>query len=348
MPRDGAHEVREYLGTATRAPSSDDSVTSNPRIAWRASLGRGTVGAAAIGERVSAVATVDRFVYAFDTRTGQPFWRYRGEGPFGAGPAMSGGRIVAASEGHDGTLAAIDVFTGKRLWRRSIGDVAAPLAIADGAVYGATQADGLAFAVAVADGRVLWRRRTGPSRAGPLVVGRYVTIATLTDTLVILDRFSGATVTFAALGASSIAPLARANDSTAVLASPAGIVMAITVPSGRVQWRVGTGEAVAGAPAIARDTVFALTNGCELWMIPLAAPDEAAAAPLDCVASTGPLVVRGGVLVATIGGEVVLFDRRSRTRLWSRHLGSEIRHPPIVLNGQVVVAPSLGNVVSLR
>jgi len=286
-------------------------------------------------------------VYAIDTRTGRLFWRYHGDSPYGVGPVMGDGRIFAASEGPDGKLTAIALQNGKKRWQARIGDVGAPLALGDSAVYVVTQT-GFAIAFRARDGRRLWQRLVGPSRSGPLVVGGRIAIVTLTDTLALLDASTGASVSRTGLTTSTLAPLAAADDSTIVLASPDGAVLAIALPSGRPRWRVATGAPIFGAPAAVGDTVFALTNRCTLWTIPLRAPAAADSAGLGCITVAGPAVVRGGVLVATVAGEVIYFDRAARRTVWTRQIKGELRHPPAIRNGQIIVAPSIGDVVSFR
>jgi outer membrane protein assembly factor BamB len=324
-----------------------ERVDSAPASVWRAAAGRGTVGAPAVGDRVTVVATVDRWVYALDTRTGQLFWRYRGEGPYGAGPVMAAGRVFAATEGREGKLTAIALASGRRRWQANVGDVAAPLALGDSTVHGATQ-QGVAFAFRADNGRRLWTRTVGPTRSGPLLLARAVVYATLTDSLVVLDAATGAALGRGSLPVSSAAPLARLDDSTAVLASPSGRVLAVAVPSGRVRWEVSTREPVYGSPVVMGDTVYALTNRCTLWVIPVTAPTSAASTSLGCVSEAAPAIVQGGVLVATVRGEVIYYSRDNGRKVWTRSVRGELRHPPAVRNGQIVVAPILGPVVSFR
>jgi hypothetical protein len=111
---------------------------------------------------------------------------------------------------------------------------------------------------------------------------------------------------------------------------------------------VKTGSAVVGAPVVARDTVFALTSRCTLWTIPAGDAAATDTAAIGCVTAAGPTVLRGGVLVATVEGELTYYDRVAKRRVWTEQLQSEIRHPAIVHNQQIVVAPTLGNVVSFR
>ncbi|MGI9076361.1 MAG: PQQ-binding-like beta-propeller repeat protein, partial [Gemmatimonadaceae bacterium] len=306
-----------------------------------------------------------------DSRSGQTYWRHRGEAPFGTGPLMADGRIYAATEGRAGTLVALDLYNGKRRWRTFVGDVAAPLVLRDSVIYGATHINGRAFAVNATTGRMLWSREIGPSLSGPLLTDdERVVVATLTDTLFVLSAITGAVSTRHPLTASTTSALLLANDSTVVLTSPSGHVTAITIGSkyGHAsglregdssisrrtakplfsQWNIPTSSPVLGAPIVWSDTVFALTASCDFWTIPVAVPAAARQLKLSCSTVAAPTLVRDGVLVATVRGEVALFDRQSGVRLWDRQVGSELRHPPLLRNSQIIVAPILGNIVSLR
>jgi len=347
VPADADPDVPDYLGDVRRAPSAEEVIDTAPARVWSADVGRGSVGAPAVGDRVTAVTTVDRWVYALDTRTGRTFWRYRGDAPYGAGPAIGDGRVYVASEGRDGRLTALSLRDGKRRWRVRVGDVAGPIVLHEGTVYGATQ-DGTAFAYAAADGQRRWTRSVGPTRSSPLVAGSRLAIVTLTDSLIVLEAASGAVLGRSGLPSSTLAPLALIDDSTLAMASPAGGLLAVGVPGGRVRWHIPTGAPIFGAPSVWRDTVFALTNRCTLWAVPAANPAGADTAAIGCVAVAGPTIVRDGVLVAAVGGEVIYFDRRRRRRVWSRAVQGELRHPPIVRRQQIVVAPASGAVVSFR
>lgn len=347
VPNQGMNEVREYLGVPSRAPSADEEVSSDPVVVWRAEAGRGFVGVPAVGDRVTVVASVDRWVYALDTRTGQLFWRFRGDAPFGVGPLINEGLVYVASEGSEGRITAIRLATGKKVWQTLVGDVASPLAVRDTLIYGATHR-GVAFALGVEKGRTVWSREIGGTRSGPLVSGEHLVLVTLTDSVFVLNRRTGSVVSRVSLSTSTLAPLALASDSVAVLSSPAGSVIAITIPAGTVRWSVETGAPVIGSPAVARDTVFAVTNGCSLWSIPLNSPSTAEHADLACGTVAASTLLRNGLLVATVGSDIVLFNRRTRERVWSHALPNPLRHPPIVRNQRIVLAPTVGKVVSLR
>jgi hypothetical protein len=347
VPRAGVNEVPEYLGSPTRTPHELERLDSVPELAWASPTGRGVTGAPAVGERVTVITSVDRWVYALDTRSGALFWRYRAQDAVGVGAVMGGDAVYVATEAGDGFVTSIDLHTGKRRWQVRAGLISAPLVLRDTTLYAVTNA-GLLLALDTHSGATRWSRVAGSSRAGPLVTTTFIAVPSLSDSLFVFAIEGGRALTRVAMPAGVSAPLAMIRDSLVVGASPAGGVFALTLPQGAVAWRVDTRDPVPGAPAVHGDTVFAITNACALWQIPVSAPAAASTLSLDCRTRTGPTILRDGVLVATIAGDLLFHERSGRSRQWTLSVGGDLRHPPIVQHGQIVIAPALGDVVSFR
>jgi outer membrane protein assembly factor BamB len=259
-----------------------------------------------------------------------------------------GGRVFVASEGTGGRVTALRLTDGGRIWQTLVGDVSTPLSLRDSSVYGVNDA-GEAFALGVAHGHLSWKRTVGPSRSGPLVMGRHIVIATLRDSLIVLDRESGVVRVSFALRVPTAAPLALLDDSTVVIASPQGAIDALSISTGRVQWSVDVGEPVPGSPVVDGDTVFALGGSCTLIRVPRHAPrvPRRDRSP-QCVSVAAPLVLRDGVLVATVGGDITYLSRASGVASWTKRTGGTIRHPPVVLDRQVVLATLGGEIFGFR
>jgi len=348
VPDEIPAEAREYLLTSSRAPSAGETIAPEPRLVWRANVGRGVKGLPAVTSRVTLVTTTDRWVYALDTRTGEMFWRRRGDGAYSIGPVVGRGRVFVASEGTGGRVTALRLADGRRMWQTSVGDVSAPLVLRDSVLYGVTD-DGITFAIARTDGRVLWRRTAGPSRSGPVVTESFVAISTLRDTLVVLNRETGTMVSASRLPSATAAPGALMDDSTLVLTSPGGAIYAVHVPSGGVRWSVDTGEPVPGGAVAHRDTVFALGGSCTLFRVRRHAPTslERTMVP-GCITTATPLVTRDGVLVATLSGVLMHISRATGARTWIQRIGGALRHPPVVVDRQIILATLGGEVFAFR
>jgi outer membrane protein assembly factor BamB len=348
VPRDLPVEAREYLLTPTRAPSAGETIDGEPRLVWRATVGRGVASLPAVSSRVTLVTSTDRWVYAIDTRSGATFWRRRGDGAFASSPVAAGGRVFVASEGTGGRVTAMRLTDGGRIWQTTVGDVSTPLVLRDSVLYGVND-EGDAFALGAARGNLLWERATGPARGGPLVTSGRIVFATLRDSLLVLDRHSGAVVGAFRLQSPTVAPLALLDDSTAVVTSPEGAIDAVHIGSGRVRWSVRTGEPIPGSAVVHGDTVFALGGSCTLIRVPRHAPDvpRRDVRP-SCVTVAAPLLLRDGVLVATVSGDVTYISRASGAAVWTRRTGGVIRHPPVVLDRQIVLATLGGEIFGFR
>ena len=348
VPRDLPVEAREYLLTPTRAPSAGETIDGEPRLVWRATVGRGVASLPAVSSRVTLVASTDRWVYAIDTRSGATFWRRRGDGAFASSPVAAGGRVFVASEGTGGRVTAMRLTDGGRIWQTTVGDVSAPLTLRDSVVYGVND-HGDAFALGAARGNVLWRRAVGPSRGGPLVTSGRIVFATLRDSLIVLERQSGTVVAAFRLHSPSAAPLALLDDSTAVVTSPEGSIDALHIGNGGVRWSVRTGEPIPGSAVVHGDTVFAVGGSCTLIRVPRHAPDVPRRDVIpNCVTVAAPLLLRDGVLVATVSGDVSYISRASGAAVWTRRTGGVVRHPPVVLDRQIVLATLGGEIFGFR
>lgn len=348
VPRDLPVEAREYLLTPTRAPSAGETIDGEPQLVWRATVGRGVSSLPAVSSRVTLVTSTDRWVYAIDTRSGTTFWRRRGDGAFATAAVAAGGRVFVASEGTGGRVSALRLTDGGRIWQTTVGDVSTPLALRDSTLYGVND-EGEAFALGASRGNLVWRRDSGPSRGGPLVTSGRVVIATLRDSLIVLDRQSGVIVGAFRLPAPTVAPLALLDDSTAVISSPEGSIHALHIGTGSVRWSVRTGEPIPGSPVVHSDTVFALGGSCTLIRVPRHAPDvpRRDVTP-NCVTVAAPLLLRHGVLVATVSGDVTYISRATGGAVWTRSTGGTIRHPPVVLDRQIVLATLGGEIFGFR
>lgn len=348
VPRDLPVETREYLLVATRAPSATESIDDAPQLVWRARAGRGMSSLPSVSSRVTLVTSTDRWVYALDTRSGAVFWRRRGDGPFAAGAVAGGGRVFVASEGTGGRVTAFRLADGGRIWQTLVGDVSSPFTLRDSLLYGVND-EGVAFALGAARGNTIWKRSIGPSRSGPLVTADRIVVATLRDSLIVLDRERGTIVGTFRLPAATVAPLALLDDTTIVLSSPEGSVHAVHFSSGRVRWSVQAGEPVPGSPVVHGDTVFALGGSCTLIRVPHHAASVVRRDSLpDCVTVAAPLVMRDGVLVATVSGSIKYLSRATGAVTWTRRVGGTLRHPPVVRDRQIVLATLGGEIFGFR
>jgi outer membrane protein assembly factor BamB len=334
------------LGSSTRAPSADQRVPVEPSLWWRANVKRAAAGPPALGERVLAVATVDRALTLLEWDTGETVWRRNLGAPATGAPLLVGDRVYVATTARQGRVHAFGLRRGNRAWEARVGPLVPPLAVSPGAVYVGTER-GVVQALDAARGGRRWTRRLGGVlRCGPVDVGDALFVAT-DDSLFLLAQRDGAVLARRAAPATVIAPPAWRDD-TLVIASPDGVIAGLARADLATLWTVPTdhGDPVFGGPALARDTAFAITLGGTLWRIPLAAPDQAVRVPLGVTVRAPAAPTADGVLIGTTAGEVLLVRGDSAER--RARVDGPVEQPPIVKDGVLLVIDGKGRVMTWR
>ncbi len=174
-------------------------------------------------------------------------------------------------------------------------------------------------------------------------------MATTSDTLYLIDRQAGIVRSRLKLPGAVLATPAT-DGRRAYLATTSGRIIALDLATWTVAWDRAAGDAVYGAPALARDTLFVLARDGRLWTIPVDTPDAATSHTLDIVATAGPtpLAPGAGVLVGSVSGEILLVDGASGTIRWRAQVAGPIEEPPLVRDRQVVVVAGRGNIHTYR
>ncbi len=345
------------IATARVGPDRDEarpdifareSLAAAPQPLWRTGAGRAVRGSPAIGTRVIAVGTSDRNVVLLDRATGEQIWRQRVSGPVAGGPLLAGDLLYVATQAvPDGRVLALRLTTGKVKWRASTGGVTAPLARMGDLVLAVTDG-GDVIALDAATGEQRWRRslRRG-ARATPVPTAEGIVVATLGDSLYLLDSATGAVRAHRATPGAVLGTPA-ADGHRLFLATTAGRLLALELPTLAVQWERPLDDAVFGALALVGDTLYALSARGTLWRVPLDAPDRARSVALGVPATAGPTPIAGGVLIASVAGEVLFVDAASDSVRWRTKRRGPIEEPPLVRDRQLILITGDGTVEAFQ
>lgn len=341
-----------YLGTAQHDASAAETLSADPRPRWHTTIGRAIRGCPAVGEGVIAVGTADRQAALLDRATGKILWRTQLKGTVRAGPLLDRDRLYVATEmSPEGRVYALNLKDGRVLWSTRVGGVEASLALDHSALFAVTES-GVVLQLAITDGKVIWRHQLpGAVRAPPVPTLHGLAVATTADTLFLLDRANGEVLHRVAtpgtvLGGPALGP----DGHDLYFGTMGGRVVAMHLPELSTSWELDAGDAVLGAPAVSRDTVFALARNGTLWFIPRAdgAGGGARSLSLGLVATAGPTPLARGILAASVSGEVVLVDPVSGAIAWRVQLDGPIEQPPLVRDGDLVVVGGRGDIHMFR
>ncbi|HET7248476.1 MAG TPA: PQQ-binding-like beta-propeller repeat protein [Gemmatimonadales bacterium] len=336
------------LGSPRHDASSSESLAADPQPLWRAAAGRAVRGGPAIGASVVAVGTSDRSVVLFDRKSGERLWRHHVPGTVAAGPLIAGAAVYVATQAvPDGRVLALRLKTGVPLWSVRTGGVSAGLALADSTIIAATDR-GVVVALDARTGERRWERTIGRGiRAAPVVAPLGIAVATIADTIYLLDPGTGAI--HARLATPGTIVGSPAADGKRLFAgTTAGHLMAIALPDLTVLWDRPVGDAVYGAPALSGDTLYAITDSGTLWRVPLAAAESARSFALGIPATAGPTPLANGVLVAGLTGEILLVDATTGAVRWRTRRRAPIEASPIVKDRELYLVTGNGVVEAYR
>lgn len=191
-------------------------------------------------------------------------WAFRTAWPV-AYPVVAGGRVLA----RDPDPLAVAAEDGTELWRLSLDGARthAPLAFADGRVFGATEG-GQVRAVDAADGTELWRREFDATFLGaPSVESDGVHVSASDGTVYALaaadggDRWRYAPETPPDRLEGLETTRTVAADGTVYLAGYDAVLRALDAVDGTERWRFDAGALVYAPPAIADGTALVCTLG---------------------------------------------------------------------------------------
>jgi outer membrane protein assembly factor BamB len=236
-----------------------------------------------------------------------PAWRASiGEGggyraKITAQPVVAGGRVFTMDS--DALVAAFDLATGRRVWRRETQDdknrstnVGGGIAVVDGVVYATTgRADVLALDAGT--GTIRWRKSLGvPVRSAPTVAEGHLYATTIDDKLVGLNAATGDRLWAYQASASATTLLGQSapavSEGLVVAGFGSGDLVAVRTDSGALAWTDSL------ASARGRNSL------------------------VDLSAISGmPVVDQGRVFAIGVGGLLVSLDLRSGRRLWEREVG---------------------------
>lgn len=341
-----------YLGSPAHDMSAAIRIDAAPKPGWHASPGREIRGAPAAGKGVLAVGTTDKLVVLLGTDSGQVLWDRRVSGTIRSGPLLTDSLVyVATEESPSGRVYALEMRTGKVVWDTKTGGVAAAMALTRDRLFAGTES-GIVIALDPDTGGILWRRRvSGAVRAAPVPTTAGLLVITTSDSLYLLDPASGAVRRRAAAPGPVLAtPATDGAGAHVYLGTVTGMLADLDPATLDTVWTRNVGAGIYGAPAIARDTLFALTRAGRLVSVPLATPAALHQVDLDLVAVAGPTPLANGVLVADVGGVVRCVDPGTGAEHWRVTLpgGGRIDEPALVWEGLLILIGSRGRVVSFQ
>jgi len=299
--------------------------------AWKTLLGDFVTAPLAQDSRRVYVATRDGAVRALDQATGAVAWK--AEGLPGRLSAADG---ILLARGEDGTLWSLQPRTGAVRWKTETGVTGALPAVVDGD-RALVAGRGLA-AVDLASGRVLWNDASGAdTTTPPVATGSRLFAGESDGTLRCRDRATGSSLwTLRTSGALLAPPLVDQARRRLYLGTTDKRILQVSLDKGKSGWAWRVGADIGHAGLLLPNQVLFASFDAVLYSLRRGG-NLAWRAGLPSRPLSAPLPVGGQVLVACLENELVAFDLDTGASAGSLRTSAEIRTPPLLAGGYVVV-----------
>jgi alpha-amylase len=158
---------------------------------WKYHTNGTIISSPVVADGIVLFGSSDGFAYALDAGTGKVKWMYVAEGNIVSSPAVADGVVYIGSESEQRSLHAVDLQTGKAIWKTPAGSIISSLAVKDGVIYGAS-VTGTLFAGKVEDAIPLWsNERMGVVISSPAITDELVIYGDMEGKIYAVDRQSG-------------------------------------------------------------------------------------------------------------------------------------------------------------
>jgi outer membrane protein assembly factor BamB len=300
---------------------------------WTVQVGTGMEGdLASDGPRVY-LTTREGTVRAFEQGTGREAWRAEATSRRSLS-ARPGAVVVRDLEG---TASALDPRDGRTLWTAATG-VKGDLgpAFSDDLVYVA--GEGL-VALQLSTGQLAWSASDGrPVSAPPVVIGSCLLVGESDGVLRCRDPRSGASRWTLRTGSALLAPPAADRDGHLVLGTTDRRILSIDALKGKERWQWKVGADVERPAAASGNRVFVAAFDAVLYALDAGNGNLAWRTPLPSRPLSGPMVIRGMILVACHENEILGFEPRTGKRVGGLKTRELLRTAPLLRGDRLFVA----------
>ena len=290
---------------------------------------------------IAYIADLDS-VYAIDTRTGEPQWKYRNPEGFDASPLIFGSKLYVGDA--DGTMHSLDAATGELVWKFGTGSAIFSAANAvDGLVVFAGE-DGTVFALQPTSGKLVWKANPGTQlKCAPAISGKRVVVAGCDSQLYVLDLETGKELLAADIeGPTGASPAVR--DGLVYFGTLNGL-LCVEIDTGKIRWRYEgkeLGQLARSSVAVTEDRVIVAGDGKAVVAIDIGTGEAIWRYVAKAGFESSPVVVDDHVLIGSKDGRLYVLDEKTGEAKLVYETGSSLIGSVAVADGQLLLAGAEG------
>ena len=337
-----------FHGNPAQTGVAAEKLPDTLEIRWQTKLKRGIGSTAAIVDGVVYIGCYDEHLYAFDLKTGEQKWAFKG-GSFKAAPSVDKGAVYIGDE--DGVFYCVDAAKGTERWKYETDFTITGGAGFFGDLVLFAAHDSTLYALDRAKGTLAWKYKTkqGPIYGSAIIAGDQTFVAGCDSMLHIVSAKDGKGIAQLELsGQSGSTPAFR--DGKLYVPNMGSEVQAIDLAKQKIVWSFTPDpqQGFNSSAAVTDKRVFAggdegnvhaidAAKGTELWKF------ETNKGRIE----SSPVVAGNRVYVGTTSGSLFVLDADKGTLVQELKLGRAIVGSPAVSDGCLVIGTTDGKLYCL-
>lgn len=341
-PRPSAGDWLMGGGGPARTGAAPEELAPPLAPVWALDItgGAGRGGVAVLDTLVLAV-NLRGELYAAGLRSGKRIgWVDLAEGFEGA-PAVDERGVVLASAATNESLQSFDLVTGKREWRKAVGEIEASPLLYRNRVYAATLRGSLVCLLR-SDGTELWRfdlpdnEHLKGIRSSPAADSGVVVFGADDGCVYGLDALSG-TLRWQVCGEAAVTAPVAVDGGLVFAASRDGLLRAIDLHTGSLRWEERLGSELFGGPAVRADLVAIGTTDRRMLALDPATGRRLWETPLEGGVNSEPVLSGGFVYAGTLTKKLYALNASDGKAVWKVDTPGRIKTTPVVVRGTLLV-----------
>ena len=337
-----------FRGNPAQTGVTAEKLPDKLDIRWQTKLKRGIGSTAAIVDGIIYIGCYDEHLYAFDLKTGDQKWMFKG-GSFKAAPSFYQGAIYIGDE--DGTFYCVDAAKGAERWHFET-----DFTITGGANFAGNLVlfaahDSTLYALDRDKGKLAWKYKTkqGPIYGSTVIADNQTFVAGCDSMLHIVSVKDGKGIAQIELSGQSGSTTAF-RDGTLYVPNMGSEVQAIDLAKQKIIWSFAPNpvQGFNSSAAVTDKRVFVggdegnvhaidAVKGTEIWKF------ETNKGRIE----SSPVVAGNRVYVGTTSGDLFVLDTDKGTKIQEMKLGRGIVGSPAVSDGCLVIGTTDGKLYCL-
>jgi outer membrane protein assembly factor BamB len=315
---------------------------------WSVHTGDSIESAPAVADGVVYVGSMDEHLYAFDLKTGQEKWKYKG-GPFKAPPSVHDGKVYIGDS--DGLFHCVNAAKGTKAWTfETGGEITSGANFSDGLILFGSYDETLYCLNR--DGKEKWKFKTqGPVNGSPSVAQGRTFVAGCDSSVHVIDVARGKELLAVNLNGQAAATAAVVGDHLYV-GTMTNEVHAIDWKKGQVDWSFqaqpeNRPQPFYASAAVSGDLVVVGSRDKRIYALDRNSGKEVWSFSTKGRVDASPVIVGKRVYAGSLDGKLYVLDLASGQEFQKITLDGPISGSPAVVEGRLLVGTQKGTVYCL-